>query len=351
MKTNNEKLMHLKKPEFANLALKVNNNCVAVDYFRKNLFNATVRDSIILKRKKIIYDDGITTIKTDRSLNQTHRDLLSLLMYEKKTEIQPDGSFYIKTKLYQLAKKMGYKTPNKAINRVFEKIEDMSRTFIYYDQDTVRGYHSLLGSAYYDREEDNFVVKIPAETSKYLIYSVGASIPQELNQKIVNLKNAQLKALISFLLSNKKLKNGIGFDVICEKIEIKNNSKSRAKSKFKKIINENISTLADFDILYENDKFFLKKMSVKFYHALTNKELDINEKNEIDKNKPDIIGSSVKISIKNIFGKDELEDYTIFDVVLEKDTMLWKPIAKDINNNKISLNPRSREELEKKFGK
>ena len=34
---NSDDVMILKKPEFANLALKVNNNCIPVDYFRKTL--------------------------------------------------------------------------------------------------------------------------------------------------------------------------------------------------------------------------------------------------------------------------------------------------------------------------
>jgi len=89
--------------EFENLTNKVNNNALVTDYFRKNLFNATITKSEDLKRLKTIYQDNNLTIKVDRSLNQRHRDLLSLLAYEKKSKVAPDGSYYIKTSAYKLA--------------------------------------------------------------------------------------------------------------------------------------------------------------------------------------------------------------------------------------------------------
>lgn len=120
-----KRVFELFNAEFANLALKVKNNAVAVDYFRKNLFNATVRDSYDLKRKKIIFQNEDMTIKCDRSLNQRHRDLFALLAYERKSKIFKDGSYYVKTSLYRLAKKMGYKDPHKRTHLIRELLDDM----------------------------------------------------------------------------------------------------------------------------------------------------------------------------------------------------------------------------------
>jgi len=306
----------LQAPEFANLVEKVNHNCIPVDYFRKNLFVATIKDSYDLKRKKTIFDDGKTVIKVDRSLNQRHRDLLSILMYEEKSDVESNGRFYIRTKLYQLAKKLGYKSPGKATNRVYEMVIDMSKTMIYVNQNNRVYNHSLIGDGYYNKEDDTYIIEIPPATAKYLIYNVGVSIPEEINQKIINIKNAQLKALVSFMLSNKRLENGIGFDTICEKIEIRNTDKSRAKSKFKKIVKENAELLAEFGIFLKDKKFYLEKQKVEFYHALSNKELKNYElkqqKSKVDNTElQDVIGREVVI---------ENNKYVLHGVELETDT-------------------------------
>ena len=262
-------IIPLQPPEFANLTKKINNNCIPVDYFRKSLFNATVRDSYDLKRKKIIYEDDKQIIRVDRSLNQKHRDLFATLMYEQKSKIQSDGSFYIKTKLYQLAKKLSYKYPAKDTEKVKKLLDDMKKTLIQVtNKSAKKGFtHSLVGTYYFD--DDDYIIHIPAQTAKYLIYTFAMSIPSRINQKIVSINDAKLKALISFLLSNKKLENGIRFDTLCEKIEI---TKPNRKSEFKKLVEQNIELLKQFKIKYKDDKFYLKKEIVKFYHALSDEE-------------------------------------------------------------------------------
>ena len=320
-------IIPLRPPEFANLVKKVNANCIAVDYFRKSLFNATVKNSYDLKRKKIIYDDGKMIIKVDRSLNQKHRDLLTTLMYEQKSDIQPNGSFYIKTKLYRLAKLLGYKTPNKATNRIYEMLIDMSKTILYINQDNKVYNHSLLGDGYYDKNNDIYIIHIPAQTAKYLIYQVAMSIPKEINQKIVNIKNAQLKALISFLLSNKRLENGIRFDTLCEKIEI---TKPNRKSEFKKLVEQNTELLKRFKIKYKDDKFYLKKEIVEFYHALSDNELKNYELKQENKTNStefiDLLGKEIilqdnKYILHNIeLETDEIEDnYNCYNIFLKID--------------------------------
>jgi hypothetical protein len=272
----------LERAEFANLTLKVNNAAIPVDYFRKNLFNATLRDSYDLKRKKIIYDDGDMTIRCDRSLNQRHRDLFSLLGYEKKGKIAPDGSYVIKTSLYKLAKKMGYKYPVKDVTKVKRLLEDLQKTLIEVKQGKRALTHTLLGPSYYDERDDRYIIKIPADTSRYLIYSYAMAIPKEIMEKIVLIKSAYLKATISHLLSHKPTKNGIGLKAICGRLEI--NGRVR-RSRFRKEIRENVSLLRDFGIDYDDETqiFLVKEKTTKFYHALDNKQLERGLKDYIGK--------------------------------------------------------------------
>ncbi len=277
-----KRVFELFNAEFANLALKVKNNAVAVDYFRKNLFNATVRDSYDLKRKKIIFQNEDMTIKCDRSLNQRHRDLFALLAHERKSKIFKDGSYYVKTSLYRLAKKMGYRDPHKRTHLIRELLDDMRKTLLFVKIGHRELSHSLIGRAWYDELEDIFIVEIPAETSRYLIYSYAMSIPKDLNEKIVQIphKKAKSKALISYLLANRPTENGISFKAICEKLDITDKSK---KSRFKKEILENLELLQEFGIEYNQDQniFYVREQKTKFIHALDDKQLFASCKKEL----------------------------------------------------------------------
>ena len=302
----------LKAPEFANLVEKVNNNCLPADYFRKSLFNTTTKNSVELKHKKVIYDDGKTIIKVNRSLNQKHRDLLSILMYEEKSDVQPDGKFYIKTKIYQLAKEL-YPNSKNAKHRIKEMLDDMRITDIEVKQNGKILNHTLLGMSYYDEHEDTYIIEVPPQTSRYLIYNAGVSIPEKTNKKIIAIKNPKLKALVTFMLSNKKLDNGIYFDTICEKLEI---TKPNRKSEFKKIVEDNLELLAQFKIIYKDEKFYLKKQKVEFHHALSDKELKAYELKQ-QKSKTD------STELQNIIGREILlqgNRYILHGIELETDT-------------------------------
>jgi len=172
----------LNKQEFKHLSNKINNNSLCVEYFRKSLFNTSFRGSKDLERKKTIYKDKNTTIKIDRSLNQKHRDLLSLLTYEQKSKISKDGSYYIKTSLYSLAKKMGYKSPKDSVNLITLLLEDMQKTLMQVKQGKKEYTHTLLGHSYYDEEDSEYIIEIPSETATYHIYSTSVSIPQAKNK-------------------------------------------------------------------------------------------------------------------------------------------------------------------------
>jgi len=197
-------IISLNKQEFSNLSQKVNNNSLVTDYFRKNLFNATIKNSVILKRKKVIYDNGKDIIiKVNKSLNQRHRDLFTTLMYQPKSDIKSNGSFEIKTSIYRLAKKI-YPNSKNAKHRVKQLLEDMRSTLIDIKINNIVYSHTLLGDSVYDEIEDTYVIQIPPKTAKYMIYSTGVSIPKEINRKIIAIPNkyAKTKALVSYLLSN-----------------------------------------------------------------------------------------------------------------------------------------------------
>lgn len=109
----------LLKPEKANISKKVREGYINADWFRKTLFNATSTGACIkYKKPKSIFNQNGIEILVSHSLNQKHADVLSILYTDnlrfKKMKLKDDGSFYIYTSLYHIAKKMGYKTPKGA---------------------------------------------------------------------------------------------------------------------------------------------------------------------------------------------------------------------------------------------
>jgi len=288
--------------EYANLCDKANNGALPVEYFRKNLFNATTRTSKQLKRNKTIYDDGKLKIQINRSLHQKHRDLLSIVFLDNKGIKKPnkDGSYLIFHNLYDIAKKMGYKSPKNSIHLIKNWLNDLRQTDLIYETERFERGHMILGKYFEDKETGRYAIKIPSETAKYHILNFAIQIPKELNKKIIAIPNkyAKTKALISYILSNKALKNGISFENICDKLDI--NIKQR-KSEFKKELKENEKLLRDFNIVYDEETEIIKYKqleTVVFHSAIKEKILEaINKEKQV---KEPISEVHYSLSDKNI---------------------------------------------------
>lgn len=253
-----DKNRELTNIEYSNLSLKANTGALPVEYLRKNLFNATTRTSKELKRYKTIFDDGNAKIQVSRSLHQKHRDVLSILFTDNKgiSKPSPDGSYAIYTNLYYLAKEMGYKTAKDAIHLVKGFLYDLRHTDLIYTQDGVEYGHSLIGDYMYNEETGYYAIEIPSKTAKFKILNYAVEVPKEINRKIVAIPNslAKMKALVSYMLSNQALKNGITFQKVCDKLDIQNENKSR----FKKELMNNLEILAEFNITFDQEGQILK---------------------------------------------------------------------------------------------
>jgi len=279
--------------EYKNLSKKVNGGYIPVNYLRKNLFNATISASKELIRLKTIYDDGTIKLRVNRSLHQKHRDLLSILFSDNNGVSKPnkDGGYYIKTNLYKLAKAMGYgvsknkdsKYKISSATPLIEKfLNDLQSTLIIVEDDKFKYTYQLIGETLfdknnqYDKDVKNYIVKIPALTAKYHIFNWGIQIPKEINKEIVAIPNklSKLKALVSFILSNKALKNGVSFNSVCDKLDILD---SPNRSRFKRQIRENRELLNKFNIKYDEERkiFYYENIrEINFEKALNSKDID-----------------------------------------------------------------------------
>ncbi len=257
----------LTKTEIVNLEHK--KNSIPVEYFRKNLFNATTRTSCELKKPKVIFDDGTNKMQINRSLHQKHRDILSILFTDNKNlKVNEDGSIEIRTNLYYIAKEMGYDKPKDGTHVIKGFLYDLRHTEITFKtkkKDVTmpeRGGHRLIGEYKYDEKSGDYIVNIPSQTAKYRILNYAVEIPKEINRKIIAIPNnlAKVKALVSYMLSNQALKNGIFFDKICDKLDINIGAR---KSEFLKEIKENDEILKEFNISFDQENQILKYKQIE----------------------------------------------------------------------------------------
>jgi hypothetical protein len=342
---------NLKVPEFAILAEKINQKTIPVIFLRGNLFNPTVRDVKIYKQPKVFYEDKDNIFTTTLNLNQKHKEVLLYLLYNAtKSDIRADGSFDAKISLYNLAKTLGYKRPRGSNPKVKKLLDELQMTVIKVKSKTSeKGFTFNLIDRYYFDNLD-YVIQIPAEIAQYIAYTTTVHIPEVLVYKLFTVKNARINALITYLYANRISYNGIKLDTVCKKLGI---IKANRISEFKADIKDNTELLSEFGIILSDDKFTLSKdIGLKFYHALSESEIEAYEQKQLEREKPQIINAKTEVLITNTLGQQEQIPCIICDVVyFDRNKKLWQPIAQEANNPEITypLTPAAKEELEQKF--
>ncbi len=373
--------------EYSNLNKKASKGFIPVDYLRSNLFNVSTRKSKDYIKNKVLIDDGVNSVEVNRLLHQRHRDVLSILYTDNFgiSKPNPDGSYYIFTNLYHIAKEMGYSKPQGAIGNIKQFLNDMRATSLIYKtkkkkkkiEETNEGKkivsnfnelgHTLLGEYSLDEDTGHYKILIPEKTAKFQILSYAFSIPKEVNKKILQIpiKFTKTKAVIGYLLSNQSLKNGIKFDTVFEKLgifdekeyselefakltanEIEKIKKKRRslKSSFKVEIKNNQSILNEFGIFYlvDEEKFVWQNdCKIQFERGIDEKEaMQSYAKAFADKHKnskPSDTGSLFD-ELENFETKIELE-YTNKSLLLNNDKVykLIKAFKDKADKNIIKL--------------
>lgn len=274
----------LSRIENINFLFKSEEGSTPTDYLRRNLFHAT---STIDKTKgfenanfkRVLFENEKYSVSVNRYLHQRHKDVLTVLFTNnlKVTAPLADGKYSIHVNLTDVARSMGYKTPRSSTWRVRELIDDLRSTDILITKKKPNGNytkgHKFLGNFQLDEKSKHYIIDIPAETARYHIVEYGVEIPLHTIKKILAIPYtlSKLKALITFMLSNKKHRNGLGIASVMESLAI-NTRKTRYA--FKKEVNDNINVLNDFKIDYdkESEKFsLLEEMS--FERGIGEKEI------------------------------------------------------------------------------
>jgi len=270
------------KIEKANLSKKVTEGYLNSHWFRGNLFRAVSRGPTTkYKKRKTIYEDkkNHLLIQVSHSLHQKHADLLSILFSDnqkKSLSFKGDGSFYILTSLYHMAKKLGYQNPNKAGTHVKKLINDLRDTdFVISMPDPLNPKKrkiittKMLGKSYYSEADDQYCIEVDVDSGRILILGVGVKFDTLLTDMIVSLPDnaSRIKALLRYLASHAEKKNGYTLDYIYKRYGIgqkpideelsaeevsKNDAANRKdKSQFRKQLRMYESLMRAFNVYYD----------------------------------------------------------------------------------------------------
>lgn len=252
----------LTKEEFKNVQAK--QGSLNANFFRRNMFNASARGKrVCFKKPKVVWEkDENNKVAISHSLHQKHADVLSLIHTDCISMTKPDktGGYFIYVSLYRIAKLMGYKNPSKDTDKVKKWINELRHTsFITYDHN---GDHhtTILDDAYFSRNKDVFLIEVRGKNAKILAYTTGIKIDKVLTHGVVSIPDrlSKLKAMIRYVISNKRTEHGYTLQHIMEKLEIGQSNSIQVQrnqvANFRKQIRENKEILAQFNLEYDAEK-------------------------------------------------------------------------------------------------
>ena len=310
----------LHSQEYANLRAKQKDGYMNANFFRRNMFNATARGRIQYKTPKVVWEKSSDNkVAISHSLHQRHADILSLMHTDCLGVSKPnkDGSYELHLSLYRLAQLMGYKNPSSSADKVKQFISDMRWTdFVITNKDGEYG-DTILGAYKFSESQDVFIVKVNGLSAKILAHTTGIKFDKELTHKIVAIPNnlSKIKAMVRYVIANKRTENGYTLDHIFEKFGIgqsgKESTRSNQKSAFRKQLKENKELLEGFNLEYNTDKqkiYYIKQLEQVTF------ELPINSKAMAEK----LVTSKDKYSYQDMIEKPiKINDiiYTIKEII------------------------------------
>ena len=263
-----DKDRELLKEEYANLRTKQKDGFMNSNFFRRNMFNATSRGKRVQYQKpKVVWQQSEKKkVAVSHSLHQRHADVLSLIHTDNMGMTKPkkDGSYDIYLSLYRLAKLMGYEDPHKRTNNVKQFINDLRWTDFVITTEEGEYRNTILGRAYFDKEEDKFIVRIDGDSAKILAHTTGVKFSRDVTHRIVAIPNKlpKLKALVRYVISSKPTDNGYTMEHIFERFSIgqsgSEQTRRNQKSDFRKQLIDNEELLLSFNIVYHrgNQKIY-----------------------------------------------------------------------------------------------
>jgi hypothetical protein len=227
---------------------------------RYPIFDATTRKSNKDEKNISIYEDDEKSLVTTRRLHQKHLDLLMLLFKEPKKSIADDGCLYVHTSWYKLAQQMGYSNAVGSTSTVLNYALDLRETTIKHKNifKTTANF-GIIRKFYTDEETKDTIVIIESDFLELFAYEVVYSLLNDNLEKIVNLKDGEIKATIRYFLTQNSMPNGIFFDTLAQKL--KRDSSKQIKSTFWRRLKDSKELLSSLGIEIDEEerKLYYKK--------------------------------------------------------------------------------------------
>lgn len=170
-----------------------------------NIFNANEKKKTEFINKTVIYenDEFIVELKGFR-LTQTHRDILDIALYHGDNSLEKfatDGKAIRLFTLYDIQKMLGYKYKNRN-DWIEKKITEMQQSLFKITDKKTKDWiqFSIIDIAKYSDKHNKYAIIISDLYLSFFEREISISYKQLLPD-IINLKHAQTKAVIRYLLT------------------------------------------------------------------------------------------------------------------------------------------------------
>jgi hypothetical protein len=243
---------------------RINKNSIVASLSRYPLFSASTRSSTNTKKAiDISIDDG-KSLSINKRLHQRHLDLLMLLFNESNKHIGSDGCLYVHTSWYKLAKSMGYKSATGAATVVSSYANDLQEVIISHDNlMNVRSKFGIIRKSYTDLNSQDTIVVFESDFLELFAYDVVYRLLNENLDKVINIKDGEIKAVIRYFMTHNTMKNGMHFDTLANKLA--RDETKQMKSALWNKIKKHKEILEDMGIDIEEDAkkiYYTKKSDV-----------------------------------------------------------------------------------------
>ncbi len=224
----------------------------------------------------ICYKDDELEIKRDIAIDQTHRDILDLiLLFGEKKILRVEDGWNILTVLVPIKAIRDIKKVNHVW--VIEKIEELKyvnvEANILKDQkhlgtvsfNIISSFVTTAAKGQYKIEFDRKYTRLFVEHDIPINYS-------SILTNIVNIKDQKIKAVIRYCLSQKEFVNQSLFDILRTLGYNAEEKSDRVQRKIKKVFADNSDLLKKFNILYDRKRNTIKYSRIKNIYHFTNSQ-------------------------------------------------------------------------------
>lgn len=206
-------------------------------------------------------------IITSKRLSQRHSDIIIYFLQHAKKNITPVGELEVEYTKYALTKALGYSCPGGNSKMLDAFLQDLKTSeLIIVNKQTGNNYSfSFINSIFEDKINRKYKVVFDKEFVRYFASDITVVMQKDLASDVISEKDATIKSIIKYFLSQRSMPNGVTLNKMCE--IIKRNSARLTFSRFKAKVEQNKARLMEYNIEYnEKEKKLYYTKHEKVFH-------------------------------------------------------------------------------------